>query len=78
MNQSGGLTINNTRLKLDFLVTISEVPFQNHPIRDTSQQEEGVIDTTDNTDGGNGVTSGGRGVGVDFEDPLFKDKDPEL
>ena len=78
VNQSGGLTINNTRLKLDFLVTISEVPGKIHPIRDTSTQEEGVIDTTNNTDGGNGITSGGKGVGVDFEDPLFKDKDPEL
>ena len=78
VNQSGGLTINNIRLKLDFLVTITEVPGRAHPIRDTSQQNEGVLDTTDNTDGGNGVTSGGRGVGVNFEDPLLKDKDPEL
>ena len=77
-NTSRALTINDIRLKLDFLVTIAEVPGKIHPTFGPGAEDPGTTDTTDNTDGGNGITSGGKGVGVDFEDPSFKDKDPEL
>jgi hypothetical protein len=77
-NTSRALTINDIKLKLDFLVTIAEVPGKIHPTFGPGAEDPGTTDTTDNTDGGNGITSGGKGVGVDFEDPSFKDKDPEL
>jgi len=77
-NTSRDLTINDIRLKLDFEVTITEEPGRAHSTFGPGAEDPGTTDTTDNTDGGNGITSGGKGVGVDFEDPSFKDKDPEL
>jgi hypothetical protein len=41
-------------------------------------EDPGTTDITDNTDGGNGITSGGNGVGVDLQDPEFQDREPEL
>jgi len=77
-NTSRALTINDIRLKLDFLVTIAEVPGKIHPTFGPGAEDPGTTDITDNTDGGNGITSGGNGVGVDLQDPEFKDREPEL
>ncbi len=70
---SRDLTINDIRLALNFKVTISQVGGRVHPTFGYGA-ENNFEDNTNNTDGGIGVRAGG-GVGVDFPDPSFKDKD---
>ena len=77
-NTSRDLTINDIRLKLDFEVTITEEPGRVHSTFGPGAEDPGTTDITDNTDGGNGITSGGNGVGVDLQDPEFQDREPEL
>ena len=77
-NTSRDLTINDIRLKLDFEVTITEEPGRVHSTFGPGAEDPGTTDITDNTDGGNGITSGGNGVGVDRQDPEFQDREPEL
>ena len=57
-NTSRALTINDIKLKLDFLVTIAEVTEKMHPTFGPGAEDPGTIDTTDNTDGGNGIKKG--------------------
>ena len=73
---SRDLTINDIKLALNFKVTISQVGGIVHPTFGYGA-ENNFEDNTNNTDGGIGVRAGG-GVGVDFPDPSFKDKDPYL
>ena len=73
---SRDLTINDIKLALNFKVTISQVGGILHPTFGYGA-ENNFEDNTNNTDGGIGVRAGG-GVGVDFPDPSFKDKDPYL
>lgn len=77
-NTSRDLTINDIRLKLDFEVTITEEPGRVHSTFGPGAEDPGTTDITDNTDGGNGITSGGNGVRVDLQDPEFQDREPEL
>ena len=77
-NTSRDLTINDIKLKLDFEVTITEKSIRAHPTFGPGAEDPGTTDITDNTDGGNGITSGGNGVGVDRQDPEFQDREPEL
>ena len=77
-NTSRDLTINDIRLKLDFEVTITEEPGRVHSTFGPGAEDPGTTDITDNTDGGNGITSGGNVVRVDLQDPEFQDREPEL
>jgi hypothetical protein len=77
-NTSRDLTINDIRLKLDFEVTITEKSIRAHPTFGPGAEDPGTTDITDNTDGGNGITSGGNVVRVDLQDPEFQDREPEL